>query len=658
MIVQVLSWVRGHPGNRTLGHMSAAMEELAAIERQLTEAAELHLTGMLSEALYVASVRGALVGLPTPAAPRHIAVLNRLKQWKDDELIPLELYSVLCTGVMTASRGPTSGAASSGSTAEQPPLKRKAPATTTEVGPPPKKPKAKALPAGQQSLFAVMPDAKKLKTSAQELRAQREAAGRGEEYEVDVEDMATFKSEKLQAEPTPAVAKEYRCSKCPRIFTTAIGLANHEKWSHSANVNPKEFFKPQPEVLASPVAINFAVSAGGIVSVGFTLNGLTFEEIRAACAAQAKRDAERRAEAMRRLRIREAEEEAERGEHRRGSAHRKQYTAKEKLRILEIFDKIRADPNIKRKVETFESDPRAKGCPYTTVKVGWDPPRERAKISAAAGKEHAGTLLRIDMDSRKKGRFAAMEAELFARFKARRARGRKVSGRWLTAMGRQLMLALHPDQAASFKGGKSWRRRFALRFKIGMRRKTNAKNKTWADTEPILIRYFKTLRRRLQLEDDELQEEEMWANEEPEPDDVNPQLEEDDGREVVEEPLDSEDDGEDDDLLVKLQAVMLDGFKVASAPSAAQLEFKSSHAQELVGRCILFNWAAVGWCKGEIVSANTDGRVKMKVGNEIKTVNFKALYDDETEAKHVLSLDDYGEGALTEDGKWVLLERQ
>ena len=110
----------------------------------------------------------------------------------------------------------------------------------------------------------------------------------------------------------------------------------------------------------------------------------------------------------------------------------------------------------------------------------------------------------------------------------------------------------------------------------------------WADTEPILIRYFKTLRRRLQLDGDELQDAETWADEEPEPDDVNPQLEDDDGREVVEEPLDSEDDAEDDDSLVKLQAVMPDGFKVASAPSATQLEFKSSHAQELVGRRILF----------------------------------------------------------------------
>ena len=155
-----------------------------------------------------------------------------------------------------------------------------------------------------------MPDAKKLKVTAQELRAQREAASRGEDYEVDVEEMAKFKSEK-RVEPASAVAKLYTCSKCPRTFTTAIGLGNHEKWAHSADTKPKEFFKPQPEVLPTPV--NFALDADGILSVGLTLDGLTLEEIRAeeaaARTAQAEREAARRAEAMRRQRIREAEEE-------------------------------------------------------------------------------------------------------------------------------------------------------------------------------------------------------------------------------------------------------------------------------------------------------------------------------------------------------------
>ena len=316
----------------------------------------------------------------------------------------------------------------------------------------------------------------------------------------------------------------------------------------------------------------------------------------------------------RRVRLREAEAEADQGEHRRGSKHRRSYTAKEKLWILGVFDSILEDPMVLLKVATFEADPRAKGTPYTTVKVGWAPPLERARISAAAGREHAATLLRIDKTSRKKGKFAEMEAELFSRFKARRARGRKVSGRWLTAMGRQLMQVVHPAQLASFKGGKSWRRRFASRFKIGVRRKTNAKNKTWADTEPILLRYFSTLRRRLQLDDvapphqlddvappqglDETLGEE--SGEEPEPEDINPQMEEADRSEDGElAALDSSDDDEPGDSLIALAAALLPtGYQVGSPPEAVLLEYKSTSGLELVGRLIAFNWVAVGWSVG------------------------------------------------------------
>ena len=480
-------------------------ELLPAIERQLAGAAELHLTGVMNAELYISAVRGALVMLPLLEAPRHIPVLKCLKVWKENELIPSEAFEQLSSHVLAAaSRGPTAGPGSSGSQSisEQPSAPvMKAKAKAAEAAPAPPAKKTKTAPVQTTTLFSVLPGAAKTLVKASELRAQREASFRGEDYEIEQLGMRCFPTEQ-QSRAAPAVVKEYSCPKCPRAFTTQIGLANHTTWAHSADTKPKQFFEPQPEVLPTPVEVNFAVDTDGILSVGFTLDGLTLEEVRAeeaaARAAQAEREAARGVERKRRERIREAEEEAEKGVHRRGSAHRHQYTAKEKLRILEIFDKIRADKTILRKVDTFESDLRVKGCPYTTVRVGWDPPKARAKISAAAGKEHAGTLLRIDTKSRKVGKFAAMETELFARFKARRARGRKVSGRWLTAMGRQLMLALHPDQATSFKGGKSWRRRFALRFKIGLRRKTNAKNKTWADTEPILLRYFKTLRRRLQ----------------------------------------------------------------------------------------------------------------------------------------------------------------
>ena len=100
-----------------------------------------------------------------------------------------------------------------------------------------------------------------------------------------------------------------------------------------------------------------------------------------------------------------------------------------------------------------------------------------ARISKAASKEHAATLLQIDKSSRKVGAYPDVEREVFAKFKERRAKGRKVSGRWLTATARQAA-RLHPgvNHGVNLPAGKFWRRRFSMRFNIGVRRKTNVKN--------------------------------------------------------------------------------------------------------------------------------------------------------------------------------------
>ena len=60
------------------------------------------------------------------------------------------------------------------------------------------------------------------------------------------------------------------------------------------------------------------------------------------------------------------------------------------------------------------------------------------------------------------------------------------------------------ESAAAFKGGCDWRRRFRARWGISIRKKTNVKNSTWEQTKPILQRYFRALRRRVTLSDDEL----------------------------------------------------------------------------------------------------------------------------------------------------------
>ena len=163
-------------------------------------------------------------------------------------------------------------------------------------------------------------------------------------------------------------------------------------------------------------------------------------------------------------------------------------------------------------------------------------------------------------------------------------------------MARQIMCVLHPDKVGEYKCSYSWRRRFCMRYKISMRRKTNAKNKTWSQTEPVLLRYFAGLRRRLQLSDPpiigggETNGEEPDPGEEPEPEDVDPGFE-------GEHELDDEDD--DDEELEAAPKDAPAGLRFAETPpTPEQLAFSSSEdspANELVGRYILFHWNVVGW---------------------------------------------------------------
>ena len=122
-----------------------------------------------------------------------------------------------------------------------------------------------------------------------------------------------------------------------------------------------------------------------------------------------------------------------------------------------------------------------------------------------------------------------------------------------------------------------------------MRCKTNAKNKTWADSEPVLLRYLRGLRRRLQLDTSEEQQEGLLEVEgvESEPEGVDPGREPTESDEAI---LDSSDDEDPGDVLVALTTALLMGYEASVLPEAAQLEYKSILGQELVGRLILSNW--------------------------------------------------------------------
>lgn len=127
------------------------------------------------------------------------------------------------------------------------------------------------------------------------------------------------------------------------------------------------------------------------------------------------------------------------------------------------------------------------GVPVSNVVI-WRKPEERRRLSKASAQKHAQNLLRIDKASRKKGKYASMERTLFARFRARRDRGRKTSGRWVTHTARKILRDTDPEAAAKFKGAASWQQRWRRRFNIAIRRKTNCKNKAWEDSKPKLQR--------------------------------------------------------------------------------------------------------------------------------------------------------------------------
>lgn len=631
---------------------------LDSMQGKLTQAAELVVLGSMSQQLYEAALAGILAALPKPLAPKHIHVLKRITEWKEAELLPQLEHQQLSAAVLAASKScPTASASTSGTATSEVAEGDEAPAVTQPGVPAAvNKGKKRVPPPNSRTLFDMMPGASKTMTLASELRQQRELALKNVTYEPQTMDMNTFTSEHKEADAAAPSGgtKKFCCSKCPKSYNARVGLQNHVKW-HALQTQEKVFANPEAKAMPKPhVDFELEVDAKTLhISCTFSINGKVLEEIAAEAAAemaeQTKQQNVRRKEKRKREALREAGDCAEQGDHRRGSKIRRSYTARNKLKLLELFDTIMDDESVLKKIEAFEGHAGGKGTPYTTA-LKWSKPAERARISTAAGEERASTLLRIDKSPRKKGSYGPMEKVVFDRLKERRANGRKVSPRWLSATARLVMKEMYPDE--NFKGGRDWRRRFARRFKIAVRCKTNVKNKTWSATEEVLLRYFTGLRRRVR--GDYLDTEEPEADEaavEPEPDDTNPPREEDSSDEeaAADEPaLDSSDEEDSDDELTPLQAVMPEGFEVAGIPTPEQLAFRSEYSESLVGLDVATNWAGVGWIAGTITMANHDGRKKI---NGV-AANFIVHYSDETDGTHAFAQDMYGPG--DETGRWVL----
>ena len=352
-----------------------------------------------------------------------------------------------------------------------------------------------------------------------------------EQVAQQVDEFRSVKRARLAAERGEA-DMAYQCELCSKTFKTALGLRNHMQW-HTEKMD-EEDSDDSDEGVAKLIQRRFAgtvdarvlVADGGQVRLYLLVNGRSRAQIddeaaqqrrefEAAQAARAAEKLERCREASRladqRLRAREraaAEEEAEEAgaeeppsEQRRGSTRRRSYCPKEQLKILIFLDEVKKDSTITRKVEFFEGDARSRGARWCNVANQWAKPEKRRAIEKAAAQQHASSLLRIDKESRKKGKYLGMERNLYAKYRERRARGRKCSPKWFVHTARYIMRTEYPNDAANFKGSNGWRRRFCSRFTIVRRKKTNVKNKTWEETKPRLQRYFAALRRRLRDSD-------------------------------------------------------------------------------------------------------------------------------------------------------------
>jgi hypothetical protein len=200
------------------------------------------------------------------------------------------------------------------------------------------------LAKGLQTLFNLLPDAKKTKVDASELLLQRERAMRGEDYSPMEEDMRTFQSERGESSKLSPSVKKFQCDKCPRSFPLPQSLHFH-RLTHPVGTIPKAFELQPAEaspVVAAQLQIN--VAEDGTASRRWSLNGMALAAIAAETVAASDMARERanavRAETVRRQRLRdEAAAEGDRGERRQGSGKRIQYTAKEIVEMIEIVNR-------------------------------------------------------------------------------------------------------------------------------------------------------------------------------------------------------------------------------------------------------------------------------------------------------------------------------
>eukprot|EP00854_Cymbomonas_tetramitiformis_P029861 gene29861-37248_t len=178
---------------------------------------------------------------------------------------------------------------------------------------------------------------------------------------------------------------------------------------------------------------------------------------------------------------------------RRGALKRHSYTYEEKANALSVLDAV-----ILEKESGGVDNVNDEAAARTGIPAGnfshWNGAAMRESIFKNAGTHKLKTLRK-----RKRtvtGIFPEMEEQLYSEFKDRRKKGRSVDCH--EDGEEEVVPTIDDKRALAFTGGSNWRRRFATRFRLATRKRTNNKCKSKGDRTEAILKwhegYFKMLR--------------------------------------------------------------------------------------------------------------------------------------------------------------------
>ena len=115
----------------------------------------------------------------------------------------------------------------------------------------------------------------------------------------------------------------------------------------------------------------------------------------------------------------------------------------------------------------------------------WRKPETMTAIHGEAGRDWRNALKEMKPGQ---GRYPKLDQELHRLYKDKRKRGLKVTERWLCTTARKEIKKLYPGKAfaMTFKSSHNYRRRWAKRFKVVPRKKTNKKQHSVESRLPVL----------------------------------------------------------------------------------------------------------------------------------------------------------------------------